>query len=260
MCTLLIAVNQFPEYPLLFLANRDEFHERPTSPLHYWKDSPFSILAGKDEKEGGTWMGFAKGRIAALTNFRDLSLHQEGRFSRGFLVKNFLEKNITTEEYLSQLQSSRQNYNPYNLLWGDKFGLYVYNNVSNEASLLKKGIYGLSNAFLDTPWPKIQRGKEMLQKLANSSHPQIDDFFQIMRDETKALDSLLPNTGVGLERERLLSSLFISDRVYGTRSTSLLRISSTGEFEFTERTFDSQSRLVGVRTFLGNENSPKNEI
>ncbi len=251
MCILFISINQFSGYPLVLLANRDEFHKRPTSSLDYWKDSP-SILAGRDEKEGGTWMGFANGRIAALTNFRDLSLHKEGRLSRGFLVKDFLEKKITTEEYLSHLKSSRENYNPYNLLWGELSQLYVYNNVSNEASVLKNGIYGLSNAFLDTPWPKIQRGKEKLQKLSESPSPQIEDFFQIMRDETKAPDNLLPHTGVGLEKERLLSSLFISDPVYGTRSTALFRISEKKEFEFVERSFDSHSRLVGTQTFQGN--------
>lgn len=247
MCILFIAKNIFPNFPLLLVANRDEFHSRPTLPLHFWEDHP-EILAGRDEKEGGTWMGVSKtGRISALTNHRNIPLHRSDARSRGFLVKNFLSSSNSPEDYLQELIQTRKDYNPYNLVFGDKEKLFVYSNISNDVNIIETGIFGLSNAFLDTPWPKIERGKKAIQKLSESFVGEVDKLFQIMRNEEKADDRELPDTGIGLAKERLLSSIFIQDSIYGTRSTAILLVPQIGSWTFYERSFNNAGEILGER-------------
>lgn len=237
MCILFLAINQHEKYPLVILANRDEFQERPTTSARFWKEYP-ELLAGRDEKEGGTWLGITKkGKISALTNYRDIPLHKEGRESRGLLVKDFLTSEISTLTYLDLLISKRESYNPYNILIGNQKELYVYNNVSNESQKLTDGFHGLSNAYLNSPWPKISRGIEHLKEYILSSELKKEELFSIMKDETKAPDELLPNTGVGLEKERFLSSIFIQNPVYGTRSTAILLFDRQNTVSFYERSY-----------------------
>lgn len=237
MCILFLAINQHEKYPLVILANRDEFQERSTTSARFWKEYP-ELLAGRDEKEGGTWLGITKkGKISALTNYRDIPLHKEGRESRGLLVKDFLTSEISTLTYLDLLISKRESYNPYNILIGNQKELYVYNNVSNESQKLTDGFHGLSNAYLNSPWPKISRGIEHLKEYILSSELKKEELFSIMKDETKAPDELLPNTGVGLEKERFLSSIFIQNPVYGTRSTAILLFDRQNTVSFYERSY-----------------------
>lgn len=237
MCILFLAINQHEKYPLVILANRDEFQERPTTSARFWKEYP-ELLAGRDEKEGGTWLGITKkGKISALTNYRDIPLHKEGRESRGLLVKDFLTSEISTLTYLDLLISKRESYNPYNILIGNQKELYVYNNVSNESQKLTEGFHGLSNAYLNSPWPKVSRGIEHLKEYILSSELKKEELFSIMKDETKAPDELLPNTGVGLEKERFLSSIFIQNPVYGTRSTAILLFDRQNTVSFYERSY-----------------------
>jgi len=239
MCILFIAINQHKDYPLIILANRDEFQERPTTSAHFWKDYP-NLLAGKDEKEGGTWLGITRqGRISALTNYRDIPLHKDGRLSRGHLVRDYLVSDITSEEYLNFLIANRENYNPYNILFGNQNELFVYNNISNQVNKLENGFYGLSNAYLNSPWPKVSKGIEHLKKYILNSKIEKDELFSIMKDDTKAPDNLLPDTGVGLEKERFLSSIFIQNQIYGTRSTALLLYNSQNTMSFYERSYNS---------------------
>ncbi len=238
MCILFIAIKQHKDYPLVILANRDEFQQRPTTSARFWKEHP-ELLAGRDLQEGGTWLGLTKtGRISALTNYRDIPLHKEGRKSRGLLVRDYLTTDTTTAAYLDLLVETKDNYNPYNILIGNPNELYVYNNVSNEINQLEEGFHGLSNAYLNSPWPKISRGIDGLKNYILNSKLSKDDLFSIMKDETKAPDSMLPNTGVGLEKERFLSSIFIQNQVYGTRSTAVILYDWQNTVSFYERTYN----------------------
>ena len=237
MCILFLAINQHEKYPLVILANRDEFQERPTTSAKFWNEYP-DLLAGRDEKEGGTWLGITKkGKISALTNYRDIPLHKEGRESRGLLVKEYLTSEISTAAYLDLLVSKRESYNPYNILIGNPKELYVYNNISNETHKLTYGFHGLSNAYLNSPWPKVSRGIEHLKNYILNSELKKEELFSIMKDETKAPDELLPSTGVGLEKERFLSSIFIQNPVYGTRSTAILLFDRQNTVSFYERSY-----------------------
>jgi len=245
MCILFLAINQHKEFPLIILANRDEFQERPTKSAHFWKEYP-DLLAGRDEKEGGTWLGVTRtGRISALTNYRDIPLHKEGRLSRGLLVRDYLMSEKSSKEYLDFLVADKDKYNPYNILIGNKEELFVYNNISNEIQKLENGFHGLSNAYLNSPWVKLSRGIEAMRNhiLDNKINPE--ELFSIMQDETKAPDELLPDTGVGLEKERFLSSIFLKSPVYGTRSTAMLLFDRHNTVSFYEKSYNPNGETVG---------------
>lgn len=224
MCILFIALKQHKDFPLILLANRDEYHERPTTKAGFWPEFP-ELLAGKDEKEGGTWLGLhTNGRVSALTNYRDMKAHREGRLSRGQLVKDYLLSDKEPESFLEYLQTSNDKYNPYNLFFGNLQSLrfQVYSNMNRVCHELKEGFHGLSNAHLNSDWPKIAKGLALVKDYILSENLEVEELFQLMQNTEKAPDHLLPDTGVGLENERFLSSIFIKSPVYGTRSTALV--------------------------------------
>ncbi|MDP2560465.1 NRDE family protein [Psychrobium sp. 1_MG-2023] len=222
MCILFVAYQVSKKYPLIIVANRDEFHHRATKALHQWPDS--SIIAGKDLVAGGTWFGFtAQGKIAALTNVRDPESIKTDVISRGQLVTNFLTSTLPITEQKLQLRSSANHYNGYNLLFGNLEQLQVFNSHTLEFKSLAPGIHGLSNAQLDTPWPKVIAGKQMLKHyLSQQEHPSPLELANLMTCSQRPEDQALPSTGVSIELERLLSSVFITSDEYGTRSTSVL--------------------------------------
>lgn len=229
MCLILFAYRCHPGYELLVAANRDEFYQRPTAPLSYWEDAPH-ILAGRDLQEGGTWMGITqKGRFAALTNYRDPENVTVSAPSRGNLVSAYLQSDAPAAEYIADLAASAEDYNGFNLLVGDRSGLYYYSNQYAAVQVLAPGIYGLSNHLLNTPWPKLQRGVNKLREiLATHLRPTADDLFSILNDRSLAADSDLPHTGVTLEWERRLSAIFIAAPGYGTRTSTVLALENSG--------------------------------
>ena len=221
MCLLVFAYRIHPKYRLILAANRDEYYSRPTEFLHFWKENP-EILAGKDLKHGGTWLGVTrKGRFAAVTNFRDPKAVREGRPSRGLLVKRFLESEKSPEEYIREVKKIALEYNPFNLIVGDRNEIWYYSNRA-DAKRLSPGIYGLSNHLLDTPWPKVRKAKEGLKRIISEEEIDIEEIFRLLQDKTYPPDSELPDTGVGYERERMLSPIFIESPDYGTRSSSII--------------------------------------
>jgi uncharacterized protein with NRDE domain len=224
-------------------ANRDEFYHRPTRQLAYWNDAS-GILAGRDLKAGGTWLGITRaGRFAAITNYREVSSNQEGAPSRGDLVKDFLLGNSTPHDYLKTLQDKCQAYNGFNLIVGDTKDLFYFSNKNERIRNIKPGIHGLSNHLLDTPWPKVIQGTfkfHSLMKEKNFFSPE--DLFSILADQTTPPDEELPNTGVGLEWEKILAPIFIRSDSYGTRCSSILLWANTGEITFLERTYDKQAQ------------------
>ncbi|WP_028311339.1 NRDE family protein [Derxia gummosa] len=232
---------------LLVAANRDEFHHRDTRPLQFWPGREH-ILGGIDDgarsEDGlpGTWMGVTRGgRFAALTNYRAPRDVNPSASSRGRLVSEFLASDLPPAEYLLDVQSRSRRYNGFNLLVGSTLGpdpqLWWHSNRSGQAPLrLKAGLYGLSNALLDTPWPKVRNAVgSMLYALAASSERTV--LFRLLGDDRQAPDDELPRTGVTLARERLLSSVFIRSDDYGTRSSQVLDIGASGRIDYIERSF-----------------------
>lgn len=242
MCLILFAFKNHPEYKLIFAGNRDEFYDRPTDPARFWDEDP-GLLAGKDLLAGGTWFGITRtGRLAGITNYRDPSLLKKDAQSRGLLVSRFLMSGIIPGLYLKRIKKEASRYNPFNLIIGSKDELFYYSNMGKDIRKLSPGIYGLSNHLLDTPWPKLVKGKaELTRLISRSTIPGPDEFFNMLDDRTPAIDSDLPDTGVGLERERMLSPAFISSPDYGTCSSTLLFIDNDDHVTFMERTFNRES-------------------
>jgi len=246
MCIILFSYKNHETYDLILAANRDEFRDRPTQALTYWPDSPH-VLAGRDLLNNGTWMGISKtGRFAALTNFRRPSAMKMNSPSRGALVKDFLVENIPVMDYLESIQSVAKDYSGFNLIVGDMKQLYYVSNCKDGVQQISPGLHGLSNSFINTPWPKVETGKQKLDSCLSVDHePDIKKIFQILSDDTRAADEQLPNTGVGLEWERLMSPIFISDSFYGTCSQSIILISKNGHVTFYEQTIHRDSNHKG---------------
>lgn len=236
MCLILLAWYAHPDYPLVVAANRDEFFVRRTAAADYWQDAP-DVLAGRDLEAGGTWLGVTRsGRFAALTNYRDPARSKTGAPSRGELVSRFLAGGQDPQAYLSELESGADRYNGFNLVFGDLDGLWCFSNCGEGEQALAPGVYGLSNHLLDTPWPKVARGKSALNA-ALQALPDEAPLFSLLRDDRIAPDETLPRTGVSPEWERLLSAAFVHSPQYGTRSATVLLRDLSGRVRFVEQGF-----------------------
>lgn len=244
MCLLLIAIDQHPDYQWIIAANRDEYRDRPTAPVAWWGDHP-DLLAGRDLSAGGTWMGVTRqGRFAALTNYREPHCVYPRGPSRGLLVTDFLMGSASPEVYLTAIAARVRRYNGFNLVVGDlQNGLFYYGNRGpdsesrNAPRRLVPGLYGLSNHRLDTPWPKVLRGKAMLSDCLGACGATLDTcLLDALADTAQPADTQLPNTGVGLAWERILAPLFINSAHYGTRSCSVVRLDRQAHLSFVERT------------------------
>lgn len=241
MCLILFALDSHPDYRLVLAANRDEFFRRPTAPAAFWDDAP-QLLAGRDLQSGGTWLGITTdGRFAAITNYRDPASYRREAPSRGRLVSDFLRGAMAPSVYLAQLHEEGSGYNGFNLIFGDSARLCCFSNRASLPPAIPPGIHGLSNHLLDTPWPKVSSGREALQRVLNAL-PPLDPkaLFALLADRNIPSDRLLPDTGVGIERERLLAPLFIDTPDYGTRSSTLLLIDRENRVTFLERTFNGR--------------------
>lgn len=240
MCLIAFNTNQHEKYKLIMIANRDEFYSRPTASAEFWEDYPY-ILGGRDLESFGTWMGISQGgRIASLTNYRDPTLEKKRRTSRGDIVADYLIGTETTEDYLTELNDSANDYNGYNLILGTADQLYYYSNQIDHPYALEAGTYGLSNHLLNTSWPKVTSIKNKLDAYLNAnSVVDANDLFRILVDKTKAEERYLPNTGVSKELEKQLSPIFIQSENYGTRASTVLLIDYDNKVNFIERTFDS---------------------
>lgn len=247
MCILFIAYNYHPKYQLIVAANRDEHFERPTALADFWQDDP-AVLGGRDLEQLGTWMGIRmNGRFAALTNFRDINEDKINKRSRGHIVQRFLTGQEQPDYFLQQLQKEKLHYRGYNVLVSDLHSLMYYSNVENKIKRLQPGLYGLSNHLLDTPWPKVEKGKKQLQRLLLHERINKEEMFQLLSDAEPAPKDQLPQTGIPIELEEKLSSIFIRTENYGTRSSTILIIDYNGYGELTERTHLLQAN--NERTF-----------
>jgi uncharacterized protein with NRDE domain len=241
MCLIVLAFETHPLYRLILAANRDEFFARPSASAGFWEDDP-RILAGRDLKDGGTWLGLTRGgRIAALTNYRDPGSEKRDAPSRGRLVKGFLQGKISVEEYHLFLSREGGSFNGFNLIFGDTRQLLWYSNRHESQQKLSPGIHGLSNHILDTPWPKVARSKNALAGIVEGGGEiPIESLFALLADRSLPPDEELPDTGVGIELERLLSPVFISSPTYGTRSSTIMLVDRENSITFVERTFNGR--------------------
>lgn len=225
MCLIVIGWRVHPDYPLVVAANRDEFYARPSTTVGRWADAPH-VIGGLDLEAGGTWLGINdSGRFAAVTNVREPGV-PKGALSRGALTRNFLTSHLSAGEYAAQLDYAQ--YSGFNLLLADGESLTYCSNRDGEPRSLAPGVYGLSNHLLDSPWPKLISARHRF----SAALPQLPDtsaFFELLADQEIASDEDLPNTGVSLEWERLLSAIFVKSESYGTRASTVawLRRDST---------------------------------
>lgn len=250
MCLLVFAWQSHPRYRLIFAGNRDEFHDRPAAPMQWWTDLP-AILAGRDLKAGGTWLGLSRdGRFGVVTNYRDLQRPVPGAPSRGELISGWLTADTDALTFAQRLEPRALEYAGFNLLITDHAQMaYAANRAPEFARTLAPGICGLSNHLLDTPWPKLARTRMRFGRIVSQAEPSIDELEEMLADRQPAIDSELPRTGLPLERERLLSAPFIVDPQYGTRCTTIVLIEHRGRVVARERRFDPAGRMTGMEEF-----------
>ncbi|MEM1126074.1 MAG: NRDE family protein [Bacteroidota bacterium] len=249
MCLILFAYQQHPRYRLVLAANRDEFYARPTAPAAFWDDD-HDVLGGRDLVGGGTWMGLTRtGRFAALTNVREPHRHRPEAPTRGLIVADFLRGTTAPRDYLEHLRERELRYNGYNVLLGTPTALWWYSNRGGSPRALTPGLYGLSNDLLDTPWPKVERGKKALQQALDRPHLTEEAVLDRLLDAEIAPDDELPRTGVDLEWERKLSPPFIVTERYGTRVSTLVTITYDGHVAFLERPVAPTSDRTRVRAY-----------
>ena len=248
MCLILLGWHAHPAYPLVVAGNRDERYERPSAAADFWKDEP-GIFGGRDLELGGTWLGLERnGRFAAITNYRDGPAKKPAPRSRGELTANFLRGKDGPAAYLNKLATTDGClYGGYTLLVGDRDRLFsLSNRSSGGVEELRPGVHGLSNHLLNTPWPKIVRGKRRVEALLGASEAELQaGLFEALADRSPATDADLPDTGVGAARERELSPAFISADHYGTRASTVLLIGKDGSAVFVERRFGPRGIPLG---------------
>jgi len=257
MCLMLFAWRAYPDYRLVFAGNRDEAYERPSAPAAFWNDQP-RLFGGRDLEKGGSWLGLTRsGRIAAVTNYRDGPSHRSAPRSRGELVANFLRTDGEPRRYLEQVHAAGRHYGGFSLIVGDLTQLFYCANRGNGFEEIAPGVHGLSNHLLNTPWPKVRRGRERVEALLG--HAEVDlvqGLFELLADRTVAPDAELPDTGVGLQRERELSPCFIAGERYGTRACTVLLINRNNEVLFVERTYGPRGVPLGVAEHRFSIDSP----
>ncbi|MDG0969298.1 MAG: NRDE family protein [Porticoccaceae bacterium] len=249
MCLLSFAFDRNSETPLIVVSNRDEFYDRATLPMHWWPEE--GILAGQDQQAGGTWLGLSKqGRFAAVTNFRDL--HQQhvstlDPLSRGDLVTSFLRSALSANDWADNINNSLYQYGPFNLIIYDGKDMFYLNNQGDPKIALSSGCYALSNHKLDSPWPKVNHARSQLKSILQNGNIDTDvimsQLITALSSEKTFPQNILPNTGIPIEWETLLSSPFIVSEGYGTRAASAVMISKKGLINVVERGFHNGAEI-----------------
>ena len=251
MCLIAFAFKAHPEYDLILIANRDEFYERPTRAAQFWTEENLpDLLAGKDLQGGGTWMGITKeGKWGALTNYRDPSWKRDNPPTRGNIVLDYLTTDASPSDYINHLQKTAQQYEGFNVLTGNGDQLFHYSNADDKITELESGIHGVSNAVLDTPWPKLEFVKSELAAFVDQNRINPEMLFQILENQQEAEDEALPKTGIPYEWEKAISPVFIQTENYGTRCSSLLLIKKDGSKTFIERRFSAMGEILEENEF-----------
>ena len=247
MCLLVIAVGEHPELPLIVAANRDEFHDRPTQDAHWWPDR-LDVLGGRDLQAGGTWLAINRdGRFAAVTNYRDARHESANLLSRGHLVAEFLASDQPPLDYLCRIEGAQ--YAGFNLLVADRDSVAYLSNRGAPMRELDRGIYGLSNATLDDPWTKVTRSKAKLASLIAGDDINETTLMRMLDDRDKASADEVEANGLSFETAHALTAPFIVMPEYGTRCSTVVTITTSGNAQFIERRFDPSGRSTGESRF-----------
>lgn len=238
MCLIVFAYKKHKKFKLILAANRDEFYKRPTMGAHQWDTRPF-IVAGRDLEQGGTWLGInEKGLFAAVTNYRQPVISNETKLSRGTILTEFLLGMEGSAAYLEKLTKKAGLYNGFNLLIGDRENLFYYSNIEFLIKKVEPGLYCISNALFDTPWPKVEFAKNKLADIISAENISGEEIFKLLGNDHKFPDDNLPDTGFNIELERNLSPVFIKSPFYGTRSSNFITIDYENEVNFIERVYE----------------------
>lgn len=255
MCLVAFAWNVHPRWRLVLAGNRDEFHARPTAPLATWEDH--RIMAGRDLKSGGTWVGLGpNGRVAVITNVRDGLPPAFAGPSRGGLPVDFLRGDAPTLAHATALATEAGDYAPFNLVLADAEDCgYVGNHPASGAHAVAPGVHGLSNGAFDASWPKTRRLREALQAWVDAGLDDPAPLWRALADERLAADAELPDTGVGLDLERRLSPAFIRGHDYGTRAGTLILVGHDGRGRIHERRFGPDGVFEGETVLRGGKES-----
>jgi uncharacterized protein with NRDE domain len=246
MCLILFSYKHHPKYRLILAANRDEYYDRPAATMQFWEDHP-DVLAGRDLKSMGTWMGITRsGRMAAITNYRDPATMKPKAPSRGHLISQFLIGEASPAKYLEVIKKDAGKYNGFNLLVGDTRDLAYYSNRQDKVIHLKSNTFGLSNHLLDTQWPKVNYGKQQLTQLLDQNNEiPPEPLLDLLQNQEIAPDHQLPETGIGRQWEKTLSPIFIVSPNYGTRCSTILTIDRSNRVSISEHTWQQgKSRPV----------------
>lgn len=249
MCLILFAFRVSPEYPLVVAGNRDEAYQRPAAAAAFWPDHP-QVYGGRDLEMGGAWMGLTvTGRFAAVTNYRDGAPKGVAPRSRGDLVGTYLTGTQAAQPYLQAVASRQSEYAGFSTLAGDLESLWYLSNYGGGVQAVAPGVHGLSNHLLDTPWPKVDNGKRELAALVHGGRLCAGDLFDMLADRSVAPPSALPDTGVGVRREKQLGPKFIAvDDRYGTRASTVIIVRRDGEVTYAERSFGGRGKFRGEVT------------
>ena len=250
MCLILFAWRAHPRYPLVLAANRDEFHERPSEAAGFWPDAP-DLLAGRDLRAGGTWLGLTRGgRYAAVTNFREpLAPEVKLEQSRGELVRDYLAGDRPPAEHARDVERAGGRYRGFNLLVGTPGALVHVSNRQPRAEAVAEGVHGLSNHLLDTDWPKVRSGRERLEALLNQDRVDADTLLDLLADRATTPGAMPLDLGDGAVRRQLMNHYFIVSPAYGTRSSTVLLIDAGGRAEFVERRFGPDGAATGTSRY-----------
>lgn len=241
MCLLFLSIDNHPNYKLILAGNRDEFYNRRTASAQYWDDH-VNIIGGRDLEAGGTWLAMTKGgKIGMVTNYRDPYNINPNAPSRGHLVSDFLIGDESPDDYLKYVSAMGKKYNGFNLILGNATHLWYYSNYKDGIEKLSPGFYGLSNHLLETAWPKVLRGKEKIRPILVDPVIDPEEILDALYDDETAAEAMLPKTGLPIDRERALSSMFIKSEGYGSRCSTVILIDKNDNVLFTERVYDVSS-------------------
>jgi uncharacterized protein with NRDE domain len=247
VCLIVLGVGQHPDYPLILAANRDEFHARPTQEAHWWPDRP-GVLGGRDLQAGGTWLAVSRsGRFATVTNFRDAKPPDSSHRSRGHLVTEFLESELSPQDYVAAIDEDV--YAGFNLIVGTAGEIAYLSNREDGTRDLGPGAYGLSNALLDGPWHKVESSKARLTALIDADQVNEPALMRLMDDRDKGPVDEVERGRIDFRTAHAITAPFIVMPEYGTRCTTVLLVGANGKWQFTERRFDASGKIVGESRF-----------
>jgi uncharacterized protein with NRDE domain len=246
MCLILFAINHHPKYKFVLAANRDEFFNRPTLFARLW-EGDHKIIGGRDVSSNGTWLGISEsGKFLAITNYRDPGRENTNAKSRGSLSRDFLLNPQEVKSFVESVSENRNIYNGFNVLLSDNGfrSITHYSNISDTAQNVVSGIHGLSNAFLDTPWQKVERGKQRLDQVLASPEIHLSELIHLLKDQKDAPDALLPATGISFDLEKKLSPVFISMNGYGTRCSTAILVDQNDQLKFLEVSYNESAEVI----------------